>query len=68
MNDKNTSVDASPPYHVPVLFFEALEALQVKAKGIYVDCTFGGEGIVRVFWKSWEARGNLLPSTRMQMH
>src|SRR5206468_1549528 len=31
-------------YHVPVLFHEAIAALNIKPNGIYVDCTFGGGG------------------------
>src|SRR5687768_13439046 len=34
----------SSGYHVPVLFYETIDALQVKENGIYVDCTFGGGG------------------------
>jgi 16S rRNA (cytosine1402-N4)-methyltransferase len=31
-------------YHVPVLFTEVLNGLQIKPDGIYVDCTMGGAG------------------------
>ena len=30
--------------HKPVLFSEAIDALQIKPDGIYVDCTAGGGG------------------------
>jgi 16S rRNA (cytosine1402-N4)-methyltransferase len=31
-------------YHVPVLFIECMDALNIKPDGVYVDCTFGGGG------------------------
>lgn len=31
-------------HHVPVLFNEAIDSLQIKPDGIYVDCTSGGGG------------------------
>ncbi len=50
---KNTAENAKPlvnlstvkpGYHEAVLLKEAVDALQVKAEGVYVDCTFGGGG------------------------
>jgi 16S rRNA (cytosine1402-N4)-methyltransferase len=38
MTDKNTA------YHVPALLKESVDALDVKANGIYVDATYGGGG------------------------
>lgn len=35
---------ANTGYHVPVMLREAIEGLDVKPAGIYVDCTFGGGG------------------------
>ena len=31
-------------YHTPVLLKEAIDALNIKEDGVYVDCTFGGGG------------------------
>ncbi len=30
--------------HIPVLFNEVMDMLQIKKEGIYVDCTYGGGG------------------------
>lgn len=35
------------PYHIPALFNESLDALNIKRSGIYVDCTLGGAGHTR---------------------
>ena len=34
----------SEEYHIPVLFNEVIEALDIKPDGVYVDCTFSGGG------------------------
>jgi 16S rRNA (cytosine1402-N4)-methyltransferase len=47
-------------YHVPVLLDEAIDALQIKADGIYVDCTFGGGGHSRLILQKLSANGKLV--------
>ena len=49
-----------PEYHVPVLLQEAIDALQVKPGGIYVDCTFGGGGHSREILRHLGSQGKLL--------
>jgi 16S rRNA (cytosine1402-N4)-methyltransferase len=61
MDDNNTFVSHhSSPYHVPVLFDETMEALQVKPEGIYVDCTFGGGGHSRGILDKLGPQGKLV--------
>lgn len=48
------------PYHIPVLFHEALEALNIKPDGVYVDCTFGGGGHSRGILEKLGANGKLI--------
>ncbi len=47
-------------YHLPVLLTEAVDALQIKHDGIYVDCTFGGGGHSKAILKQLGPKGRLL--------
>jgi len=46
-------------YHIPVLFNEVVEALQIKPGGIYVDCTFGGGGHSNGILEKLDDKGRL---------
>lgn len=46
-------------YHVPVLFQECMDALDIKPDGIYVDCTFGGGGHSRGILERLNENGRL---------
>ena len=48
------------PYHVPVLFNEVIEALQIKSHGVYVDCTYGGGGHSKGILDQLGAEGKLV--------
>jgi 16S rRNA (cytosine1402-N4)-methyltransferase len=50
----------SSSYHVPVLFHESIEALNIKPDGIYVDCTFGGGGHSKGILEKLNAKGKLV--------
>jgi 16S rRNA (cytosine1402-N4)-methyltransferase len=59
----NRDTDPTPDssnYHVPVLLNEVIEGLQIKADGIYVDCTFGGGGHSEAILKKLNAKGKLI--------
>ncbi len=47
------------PYHIPVMAAEALELLDIKSGGIYVDLTFGGGGHSRMILERLGPKGRL---------
>jgi len=51
-------------YHTPVLLKEAIEGLQIKAGGVYVDCTFGGGGHSLEILKKLGPNGKLIAFDR----
>ncbi|NOQ34445.1 MAG: 16S rRNA (cytosine(1402)-N(4))-methyltransferase RsmH [Methylococcaceae bacterium] len=46
--------------HLPVMYAESLQALNIKADGIYLDCTFGRGGHSRGILESLGDKGKLL--------
>ncbi len=46
-------------YHTPVMLKEALEGLQIKPDGVYVDMTFGGGGHSRAILENLGPEGHL---------
>ena len=58
-NDDNLKIDDAG-YHVPVLYEEAIEALNIQPGGVYVDCTFGGGGHSRGILEKLNENGRLL--------
>jgi 16S rRNA (cytosine1402-N4)-methyltransferase len=61
-NEKRNSDSPTPnpDYHIPVLFKESIEALNIKPDGIYVDCTFGGGGHSKGILEKLNAKGKLI--------
>ena len=47
-------------YHIPVLFKESIEALQINPAGTYVDVTFGGGGHAREIFSHLNEQGKLI--------
>jgi 16S rRNA (cytosine1402-N4)-methyltransferase len=48
------------PYHIPVMLREAIDGLNIKPDGIYVDCTFGGGGHSRSILERLTEKGKLI--------
>ncbi len=67
MSHDSTNVDVSHnspltthQYHVPVLFHETIDALNIQPNGVYVDCTFGGGGHSRGILEKLGKEGKLI--------
>ncbi|MGL6266375.1 MAG: 16S rRNA (cytosine(1402)-N(4))-methyltransferase RsmH [Chitinophagaceae bacterium] len=48
------------PYHIPVMLQEAIDGLDIKPDGVYVDCTFGGGGHGRAILQRLTEKGKLI--------
>ena len=63
MNNKKSKIQnpkSEIVYHVPVLFKETIEMLNIKPTGVYVDCTFGGGGHSRGILQKLNEHGKLI--------
>ena len=49
-----------PDYHVPVMLQECIDALEIKADGVYIDVTFGGGGHSKEIFKKLSSKGRLI--------
>ncbi len=47
-------------YHIPVLLQPTIDAMQIKADGIYVDCTLGGGGHASLILQQLGVNGKLI--------
>ncbi|MGM0375535.1 MAG: 16S rRNA (cytosine(1402)-N(4))-methyltransferase RsmH [Bacteroidota bacterium] len=50
----------SEQYHIPVLQAPAVDGLQIRPSGVYVDLTFGGGGHSRAILDQLDERGRLI--------
>ena len=46
-------------YHIPALLPQVLEAMDIRADGVYVDVTYGGGGHSRAIVERLSAAGHL---------
>ena len=58
-DETNKSTD-QPIYHIPVMLSEAIDGLNIRPNGVYVDCTFGGGGHSREILKHLREEGKLI--------
>lgn len=56
----NQSTGSSENYHKPVMLSEAIDGLNIKPDGVYVDCTFGGGGHSRTLLQQLGSSGTLV--------
>jgi 16S rRNA (cytosine1402-N4)-methyltransferase len=59
MTATNNKETGNTNYHIPVLLHESIEGLNIKADGIYVDCTFGGGGHSKLILSKLGKKGKL---------
>ncbi|HWS40358.1 MAG TPA: 16S rRNA (cytosine(1402)-N(4))-methyltransferase RsmH [Arenimonas sp.] len=55
-----TSVQQQTPRHLPVMWKEVMDGLQIKPDGVYLDGTFGRGGHTRGILNALESSGSLL--------
>ncbi len=55
-----TSTIPSSDYHIPVLFHETMQNLNIHPEGVYVDATFGGGGHSRGILSKLGPKGRLI--------
>ncbi|HWS41245.1 MAG TPA: 16S rRNA (cytosine(1402)-N(4))-methyltransferase RsmH [Arenimonas sp.] len=55
-----TSVQQQTPRHLPVMWKEVMDGLQIKPYGVYLDGTFGRGGHTRGILEALESSGSLL--------
>ncbi|MFM7671672.1 MAG: 16S rRNA (cytosine(1402)-N(4))-methyltransferase RsmH [Bacteroidota bacterium] len=55
-----TNQASDPAYHVPVMLREAVEGLNIRPDGVYVDCTLGGGGHGRSILQQLGPQGRLI--------
>lgn len=60
----DTPLTSTLPYHVPALLKEAIDLLDVKSGGTYIDATFGGGGHSREIIKRLGENGRLFSFDR----